>query len=85
LNVASVKSPLSAKVLDPAGKAVAVFDKIKEGHIVKIPRSATASDEIWRISVSECQGLGSFNLRTGGNVVSVISGSSEAVLRYGPK
>ena len=83
--ITNARSPLSAKVLDPSGKAVAFFDKIKEGHIVKIPRSATASDEIWRFSVSECQGRGSFDIRTGGNVISVISGSSGAVLKYGLK
>ena len=83
--ITNARSPLSAKVLDPSGKEVAVLDKIREGHIVKIPRSATASDEIWRFSVSECQGRGSFDIRTGGNVISVISGSSGAVLKYGLK
>lgn len=80
--IANVSSPLSAKVLDSSGKEVSSLKGIREGHIVKIPRNKTSSDEIWCLSVSECLGRGCFNLRIGGNAISVISGTQDAVLSY---
>ncbi len=81
--IASVRSPLSAKILDSSGKVVDSLDKIKEGHIVRIPRNKSVSDEVWRFSVSECSGSGCFDLRIGGNAVSVVSGTSDVILTYG--
>ena len=80
--IASVGSPLSAKVLYSSGKEVSNLDKIREGHIVKIPKKKNCSDEIWCLSVSECLGSGCFGLRIGGNAISVISGIKDAVLCY---
>jgi hypothetical protein len=80
--IASVSSPLSAKILDSLGKELVNLDKIREGHIVKIPRKQTSLDEIWCLSVSECLGRGCFDLRIGGNAISVISGTRDAVLCY---
>ena len=73
----SVVNPLSLQVLDASGKARATLDKAQEGHIITIPRSPTAQDEVWRLAGCECGGKGFFDVRMGG-AVAVLSDSADA-------
>ena len=73
----SVASPLSLQVVDASGKVRETLDKAREGHILKIPRSRTDKDEVWRLAGCECGGRGVFDVRIGG-ALAVVSDSAEA-------
>ena len=75
-------SPLTAKILDGTGAEVASLEKETVSRILKLPRTPTKKDEIWRIAVAECGGMGCFEVRIGGNAVAVLSDSPEACLSY---
>ena len=73
----AVASPLSLQVVDASGKVRETLDKAREGHILKIPRSRTDKDEVWRLAGCECDGRGMFDVRIGG-ALAVVSDSAEA-------